>query len=87
MHLSSWTMPFWTSGIVFPTGLTTALANVAFSVLGSIITLQFPVGRAVKGLLQPQDATSRHRTLPRIPAGVDYIFTLLSWEKERGASV
>ena len=27
-------------------------------------------------LLQPQDATSRHRTLPRIPAGVDYIFTL-----------
>ena len=27
-------------------------------------------------LLQPQDATSRHRTLPRIPAGADYIFTL-----------
>ena len=38
-------------------------------------------------LLQPQDATSRHRTLPRIPAGVDYIFTLLFLEKERGASV
>jgi hypothetical protein len=27
-------------------------------------------------LLQPQDATSRHRTFARIPAGVDYIFTL-----------
>src|SRR5437660_2573163 len=34
---------------------------MAFSVLGSIITLRFPAGRAVKGLLQPQDATSRHR--------------------------
>ena len=38
-------------------------------------------------LLQPQDATSRHRTSPRIPAGVDYIFTLLLLEKKRGASV
>ena len=38
-------------------------------------------------LLQPQDATSRHRTLSRIPTGVDYIFTLLFLEKERGASV
>src|SRR5438552_2149533 len=35
-------------------------------------------------LLQPQDATSRHRTLPRIPAGVDYIFTLLFLEKSEG---
>jgi len=27
-------------------------------------------------LLQPQDATSRHRALSRITAGADYIFTL-----------
>src|SRR5262249_41034941 len=39
----------------------TSLRRMAFSVLGSIITSRFPVRRAVKGLLQPQDATSRHR--------------------------
>ena len=36
-------------------------------------------------LLQPQDATIRHRTCSIIPDGVDYIFTLLS--VERGAGV
>src|SRR5438105_263787 len=35
--------------------------HMVFSVLGSIITSRFPMRRAVKGLLQPQDATSRHR--------------------------
>ena len=37
-------------------------------------------------LLQPQDATSRHRTLSRIPTGVDYIFTLLLKKSEGPAS-
>ena len=36
-------------------------------------------------LLQPQDATSRHRTLSIISNGADYIFTLLG--QERGVGV
>ena len=36
-------------------------------------------------LLQPQDATSRHRTLSTISSGADYIFTLLG--QERGVGV
>src|ERR671935_36959 len=32
-------------------------------------------------LLQPQDATSRHRTLSTISSGADYIFSLLGQER------
>jgi hypothetical protein len=37
--------------------------------------------------LQPQDATSRHRTFSTITGGVDYIFTLLKTLFERGVGV
>ena len=37
--------------------------------------------------LQPQDATSRHRTFSTITGGVDYIFTLLKTLLERGVGV
>ena len=37
--------------------------------------------------LQPQDATSRHRTFSTITGGVDYIFTLLKTPLERGVGV
>ena len=36
-------------------------------------------------LLQPQDATSRHRTLSTISSGADYVFTLL--DQKRGVGV
>ena len=35
--------------------------------------------------LQPQDATSRHRTFSAVTSSADYIFTLL--ETERGVGV
>ena len=36
-------------------------------------------------LLQPQDATSRHRTLSTVSSGADYVFTLL--DQKRGVGV
>src|SRR5712692_5213934 len=61
------------------------LVRMAFSVLGSIITLRFPVGRAVKGLLQPQDATSRHRTsIPHSCGSRLYLHPALLWRKSEG---
>src|SRR4028119_1987863 len=36
-------------------------------------------------LLQPQDATSRHRTLPTISSGADYVFSLP--DQRRGVGV
>ena len=58
---------------------------MAFSVLGSIITSRFPVRRAVKGLLQPQDATSRHRTFAPHSCGSRlYLHPALFRERARG---
>ena len=59
--------------------------RVAFSVLGSIITSRFPMRRAVKGLLQPQDATSRHRTFAPHSCGSRlYLHPALFRERARG---
>src|SRR5216683_5099615 len=61
------------------------LVRMAFSVLGSIITPRFPAGRAVKGLLQPQDATSRHRTFAPHSCGSRlYLHPALFRERARG---
>src|SRR5438132_13395546 len=61
------------------------IVRMAFSVLGSIITLRFPVGRAVKGLLQPQDATSRHRTFAPHSCGSRlYLHPALLGKRARG---